>query len=142
MTIKINKLHQEAIIPQYQTQGAAGFDLHAIDSYVIKPRESALIKTGLAIELEEGFELQVRSRSGLALKHNIAVLNAPGTIDSDYRGEVMVILFNHSNSDFIIKKGDRIAQGVVAKYERVDFEVCTELTQTQRGSSGFGSSGI
>ncbi len=142
MKIKIKKLHPDAHIPQYQTQGAAGFDLHAIDSYIVKSKDSALIQTGLALELPEGFELQVRSRSGLALKNHLVVLNSPGTIDCDYRGEVMVILFNHSQHDFVIHKGDRVAQGVVAAYERVEFEICETLRDTQRGDGGFGSSGI
>lgn len=142
MKIKIKKNHPDAIIPEYQTLGAAGFDIHSIDTCVIKAKDILLVKTGLAFELEEGFELQIRPRSGLALKHKITVLNSPGTIDSDYRGEVMVILYNHSDEDFVIHKSDRIAQGVITKYERVVFEVCEELSNTQRGESGFGSSGI
>ncbi|WP_104697742.1 MULTISPECIES: dUTP diphosphatase [unclassified Helicobacter] len=142
MKIKIKKIHPDAIIPEYQTSGAAGFDIHSIDDYTIRARDALLIKTGLAFELEEGFELQIRPRSGLALKHKITVLNSPGTIDSDYRGEIMVILYNHSSDDFVIRKGDRIAQGVVAKYERAVFEICEELSDTKRGEGGFGSSGI
>ncbi|RDU74194.1 dUTP diphosphatase [Helicobacter anseris] len=142
MKVKIKKLHKDAIVPQYQTQGSAGFDLHAIEKCVLKAGSIALIKTGLAMEIDSGFELQIRPRSGLALKNQITVLNSPGTIDSDYRGEIMVILCNYSNQDFDIKEGDRIAQGVIAKYERADFEVCAQLSDTQRGSGGFGSSGV
>lgn len=142
MKVKIKKLHQDAIVPQYQTQGSAGFDLHAIEKYVLKAGSITLIKTGLAMEIDSGFELQIRPRSGLALKNQITVLNSPGTIDSDYRGEIMVILYNHSQQDFVVNKGDRIAQGVIAKYERADFEVCMQLSDTQRGSGGFGSSGV
>ena len=142
MRVKIKQLHPDALIPQYQTLGAAGFDLHAIEDYKLSAGERVLVKTGLAFELQIGFELQIRPRSGLALKNGISVLNAPGTIDSDYRGEVGVLLINHSKEDFAIKKGDRIAQGVVARYERVEFEVCEELGESARGTGGFGSSGV
>lgn len=142
MRVKIKQLHPDALIPQYQTLGAAGFDLHALEDYALKAGEKVLVKTGLAFELQIGFELQIRPRSGLALKNGISVLNAPGTIDSDYRGEVGVLLINHSKEDFAIKKGDRIAQGVVARYERVEFEVCEELSESARGAGGFGSSGV
>lgn len=142
MRVKIKQLHPDAKIPQYQTLGAAGFDLHALEDYKLSAGEKVLVKTGLAFELQIGFELQIRPRSGLALKNGISVLNAPGTIDSDYRGEVGVLLINHSKEDFAIKKGDRIAQGVVARYERVEFEVCEELGESARGAGGFGSSGV
>lgn len=142
MRVKIKQLHPDAKIPQYQTLGAAGFDLHALEDYKLSAGERVLVKTGLAFELQIGFELQIRPRSGLALKNGISVLNAPGTIDSDYRGEVGVLLINHSKEDFAIKKGDRIAQGVVARYERVEFEVCEELGESARGTGGFGSSGV
>lgn len=142
MRVKIKQLHPDALIPQYQTLGAAGFDLHALEDYKLSAGERVLVKTGLAFELQSGFELQIRPRSGLALKNGISVLNAPGTIDSDYRGEVGVLLINHSKEDFVIKKGDRIAQGVVARYERVEFEVCEELGESARGAGGFGSSGV
>lgn len=142
MRVKIKQLHPDAKIPQYQTLGAAGFDLHALEDYKLSAGERVLVKTGLAFELQSGFELQIRPRSGIALKNGISVLNAPGTIDSDYRGEVGVLLINHSKEDFAIKKGDRIAQGVVARYERVEFEVCEELGESARGAGGFGSSGV
>ena len=142
MRVKIKQLHPDAKVPQYQTLGAAGFDLHALEDYKLSAGERVLVKTGLAFELQSGFELQIRPRSGLALKNGISVLNAPGTIDSDYRGEVGVLLINHSKEDFAIKKGDRIAQGVVARYERVEFEVCEELGESARGAGGFGSSGV
>ena len=142
MRVKIKQLHPDALIPQYQTLGAAGFDLHALEDYKLSAGERVLVKTGLAFELQSGFELQIRPRSGLALKNGVSVLNAPGTIDSDYRGEVGVLLINHSKEDFAIKKGDRIAQGVVARYERVEFEVCEELGESARGAGGFGSSGV
>ncbi len=142
MKIKIKKCHKDAIIPQYQSSGAAGFDLCALESVVLKARSRAAIKTGLAFEIPQGYEMQVRPRSGLALKNAISVLNTPGTIDSDYRGEVMVILINHSDEDFSINQGDRIAQGVVQKVEQVEFEEVEILSETKRGEGGFGSSGI
>lgn len=142
MKIQIKKLHQDAYIPKYQTAGAAGFDIHSIEESTIACGESKLIKTGLGMAIEDGYELQIRPRSGLALKNGITVLNTPGTIDSDYRGEIMVLLINHSKQDFIIAKGDRIAQGVISKVYQADFIEVSELDDTQRGSGGFGSSGI
>lgn len=142
MKVKIKQLHQDSIVPRYQTSCAAGFDFHSIEDVVIKAGERGVVKTGLAVQLQEGYELQVRPRSGLALKNGITVLNTPGTIDSDYRGEIMVILINHSKEDFKISKGDRIAQGVIAQYARAEFEICENLDATQRGEKGFGSSGI
>ncbi|MCE3037958.1 dUTP diphosphatase [Helicobacter anatolicus] len=142
MKVKIKKIDQKAIIPSYQTQGAAGFDFHSIEDIVIKAGERGVVKTGLAMQLPEGYELQVRPRSGLALKHGITVLNTPGTIDSDYRGEIMVILINHSQEDFRISRGDRVAQGVITQYNIAEFLECEELDHTQRDDNGFGSTGI
>lgn len=142
MQVKLKKLHPEAKIPSYQSKGAAGFDFCSIEKKVIKAGEWELVKTGLAFEIAEGYELQVRPRSGLALKNGISVLNSPGTVDSDYRGEICVILINHSKVDFNIEVGDRIAQGVIAKVEQVGFELVENLSDTQRGEGGFGSSGI
>ena len=142
MKLKIKKLNSNAVIPKYQTAGAAGFDLHSIDEEVIAPKEWKLIGTGLAFEIPCGYELQIRPRSGLALKNGITVLNSPGTIDSDYRGEVGVVLINHSNDEFKICIGDRIAQGVIARIEQVTFEETDELSDTLRGKGGFGSSGV
>lgn len=142
MKVKIKKIDQKAIIPSYQTQGAAGFDFHSIEDVVIKAGERGVVKTGLAMQLPAGYELQVRPRSGLALKHGITVLNTPGTIDSDYRGEIMVILINHSQEDFRISRGDRVAQGVITQYNIAEFLECEELDHTQRDSNGFGSTGI
>ncbi|PAF42258.1 dUTP diphosphatase [Helicobacter sp. 11S03491-1] len=142
MKIKIKKIHPHGIIPKYQSKGAAGFDLCAVEEIRLQAKKSALVKTGLSLSLEDGYELQIRPRSGLALHHGITVLNTPGTIDSDYRGEIMVILINHSESDFIVLRGDRIAQGVITKVYQADFIECDELDTTSRGSNGFGSSGI
>lgn len=141
VSLKFYKLCEDAIIPKYASSQAAGFDFHALESYIIRSGEHALIKTGLAMEIEVGYEIQVRSRSGLALKHKLMVLNSPGTIDSDYRGEIMIIIANFGK-DFEIKKGDRIAQGVVNRLPQVEIEEVKKLSQTQRGANGFGSTGI
>jgi len=141
MILKIKKLNKEAIIPKYQSELAAGFDLHSIKDYVLKKGERKLIKTGLAFEIEEGYEVQIRPRSGLAFKHGITVLNSPGTIDADYRGEIMVLLINLGGEDFEIKKGERIAQAVVAPVVQAKFEEVEELSSTKRGDKGFGSTG-
>ena len=131
-------------LPVYATAQSAGMDLRAnIDSPItLHPMERQLIPTGLRIALPEGFEAQVRPRSGLALKHGITVLNTPGTIDADYRGELKVLLVNFSDTDFIINAGERIAQMVIARYEKVDFELVTELDDTERGNGGYGHSGV
>jgi dUTP pyrophosphatase len=131
-------------LPKYESEGAAGMDLlAAIDvPIILKSGEVSLVKTGIAIALEKGFEAQVRPRSGLALKNGITVLNSPGTIDSDYRGEVCVILINHSKQDFTITRGMRIAQMVIAKYEQAKIIEVKDLDETARGAGGFGSTGV
>lgn len=141
LDVKVKILNTDAVIPKYQTSEAAGFDLHSVDEKTIKAGERDVIKTGLAVALPKGYELQVRPRSGLALKNGITVLNTPGTVDSDYRGELMVILLNSSKEDFVIKKGDRIAQAVIKEILQADFAVVDELDSTERGSRGFGSTG-
>jgi len=130
--------------PNYETQGAAGMDLRAnIEKKItLKPLERAIVKTGLFIALPVGFEAQVRPRSGLAAKKGITVLNSPGTVDADYRGEIGVILVNLSNDDFIINDGERIAQLIIAKHERVNWVEVTVLDETARGAGGFGSTGM
>lgn len=130
--------------PNYETTGAAGMDLKAniASAITLKPLERAIIKTGLFIALPVGFEAQVRPRSGLAAKKGITVLNAPGTVDADYRGEIGVILVNLSNQDFIVNDGERIAQLVIAKHERVNWQEVTVLNETERASGGFGSTGV
>jgi dUTP pyrophosphatase len=130
-------------LPQYATVASAGFDVRAnIDSsLVLKSMERALVPTGLFIELPEGHEAQVRPRSGLALKHGITVLNSPGTIDADYRGELKILLINLSKEDFTINDGERIAQVVVAKHERIHWEEVEQLLETERGEGGFGHTG-
>lgn len=138
----INK--SEHKLPHYETDASAGMDLRAnlTTPVTLKPLERAIIKTGLFMELPIGYEAQVRPRSGLAAKKGITVLNAPGTIDADYRGEVGVILVNLSNENFTIENGERIAQMVIAKHERAEWEAVEVLSETLRGAGGFGSTGV
>lgn len=130
-------------LPNYESEGAAGMDLSAdIDSdIIIKPLERSLIPTGIAISLPEDLEAQIRPRSGLAIKHGITLLNSPGTIDSDYRGEIKVILVNLSNDNYTIKPYDRIAQIIISQFVKAEFEIAENLDETDRGNSGFGSTG-
>ncbi|HCY96865.1 dUTP diphosphatase [uncultured Polaribacter sp.] len=143
MTIQIINKSNHAT-PNYETEGAAGMDLRANikDSITLKPLERAIIKTGLFIALPIGFEAQVRPRSGLAAKQGVTVLNSPGTIDADYRGEIGVILVNLSNELFTINDGERIAQLVIAKHARANWHEVSVLDETDRGASGFGSTGV
>ena len=143
MTINIINKSGHAL-PNYETIASAGMDLRAniTESITLKPLERAIIKTGLFIALPIGYEAQVRPRSGLAAKNGITVLNAPGTIDADYRGEIGVILVNLSNDDFVIQNGERIAQMIIAKHERAEWLEVQELTETSRGEGGFGSTGV
>ena len=143
MKIKIiNKSNHD--LPHYETIASAGMDLRASlsESRVLKPLERTIVGTGLFIELPVGIEAQVRPRSGLAAKKGITVLNAPGTVDADYRGEIGVILVNLSNEDFTINNGERIAQLVIAKHERANWEEVSILSETDRGEGGFGSTGV
>jgi dUTP pyrophosphatase len=130
--------------PNYETEGAAGMDLRANieEPITLKPLERAIVKTGLFIALPIGFEAQVRPRSGLAAKKGITVLNTPGTVDADYRGEIGVILVNLSNTEFVVKDGERIAQLIIAKHERVHWTEVETLSETERGAGGFGSTGV
>jgi dUTP pyrophosphatase len=143
MKVQIMRLAHGAdlALPSYATTGAAGLDLRSAQSLTIKPHARALVATGIAIALPLGFEAQVRPRSGLAVKHGVTVLNAPGTIDCDYRGEIKVPLINHGDEDFVITRGDRIAQMVIAPAPQVMLEEVSMLDETPRGSGGFGSSG-
>lgn len=142
MIIKIKTL--SGAVPEYETPGAAGMDIRAyLDSPVtIQPGKRALIPTGLFMEIPQGFEVQIRARSGLAVKKGIGLTNGIGTIDSDYRGEIKVSLINWGEDPFIVNNGDRIAQMVAAKYERVSIERTVELSETERGSGGFGHTGV
>jgi len=141
----MNKVDIEVIgsAPQYHSEKAAGADLRAniSEDKILHPGESTLIPTGLKMAIPDGYELQVRPRSGLAYKHQITVLNAPGTIDGDYRGDIGVILINHGKEDFLISKGDRIAQMIIAPFYQANFIEVSELDETARGEGGFGSSG-
>lgn len=145
LSVKITKLKhaKDLSLPAYATSQSAGMDLLAavFEPTVVKAGEIAIIPTGIAIALPEGFEAQIRPRSGLAAKFGITVLNTPGTIDADYRGEIKVILINHSSSDFVIERGMRIAQMVVARYEHIILEEVQSLEDTSRGAKGFGSTG-
>ena len=138
----VNRGHQQ--LPAYATPQSAGMDLRAnLDAPItLHPMERRLIPTGLHITLPEGYEAQVRPRSGLALKHGLTVLNTPGTIDADYRGEIGVVLINLSQEDFVINDGERIAQMVIARYEQGDLVVVEELDQTERGEGGYGHTGV
>lgn len=132
-------------IPKYQTSGSAGLDICAFlpqGELLLKPGARALVPTGIFVEIPAGYEGQIRPRSGLAIKHGVTVLNSPGTIDSDYRGEIGVILINHSDIPFTIHSGDRICQLVIAKVEQVTFHCCDLLSLTERGAGGFGHTGV
>ena len=141
--VLIKKLDPKVTLPSYKTKGASGMDLMAFlkEKIVIKPQTSALIPTGLSVAFSEDYEIQIRPRSGLAAKNNISVLNTPGTIDSDYRGELKIIIFNHSNHDFIVNNNDRIAQMVLTPIAKMELEEANELPKTLRGEGGFGSTG-
>jgi len=140
--IKIKKINPEAIIPHYSHEGDAGMDVYSCEDNSINPNERKLISTGLSFEIPRGFEIQVRPKSGLALNSGITVLNTPGTLDSGYRGELKVILFNTSKNTYDVKKGEKIAQIVLARYEEAEIEEASELTQTTRAEGGFGSTGL
>lgn len=142
MKVKIVN-HSKHALPEYQTPLSAGLDIRANldESVTLRPLERAMIPTGLFVDLPEGCEMQIRPRSGLAAKHGITVLNSPGTIDADYRGEIKVILVNLSNEPFTIESGERIAQMIVARYEQIEWLPVEELGATERGAGGFGSTG-
>jgi len=142
MKLKVKKIHPDAKIPQYAHPGDAGLDLFSIEQVELLPGSSCLVRTGIVIELPEGTEAQIRPRSGLALKHQITLLNSPGTIDEGYRGEIGVIMINHGKEPFCIKKGMKIAQMVIQRVERVDVELVDTLSDSRRGANGFGSSGM
>jgi len=142
--MKINIINKsEHPLPQYETAHAAGMDMRAFigEEMVIKPMQRMLVPTGLHIELPIGYEAQIRPRSGLAYKHGISIVNSPGTIDADYRGEIKVLLINFSDTDFVVNNGDRIAQMVIAKHETVIWESAEELSDTARGEGGYGHTG-
>lgn len=143
MRVSITKLRPNAQLPEYQTMHSAGMDLHASieKPMTLKPGERAAVPTGIAIALPTGYEAQIRGRSGLAAKFGIALTNGIGTIDADYRGEIHALIINHGAEDFIVEPGMRIAQMVIAKYEKIDWEQVDTLDETERGAGGFGSTG-
>ena len=141
--VLIKKLASSVKLPAYKTNGASGMDLMAFihEPIILKPQSSYLVPTGISVAFSEEFEIQIRPRSGLAAKNNISVLNTPGTIDSDYRGEIKVILFNHGNNEFIINNNDRIAQMILTPVVKMELEETETLPETIRGEGGFGSTG-
>ena len=141
--VLIKKLFPAVQLPSYKTSGASGMDLMAFikSSITIKPKTSFLIPTGLSVAFSKDYEVQIRPRSGLAAKNNISVLNTPGTIDSDYRGEIKVIIYNHGNKDFLVNNGDRIAQMILTPVVKMELEEANDLPETIRGEGGFGSTG-
>lgn len=142
MKVRFTAITSTAIVPKYASDGASGLDLHADMEHILQPGQRCLVQTGIAIELPAGFEAQVRPRSGLALKSGITVLNAPGTVDADYRGNIGVILYNAGERAFVIDRGDRIAQLVIAPVTRVELEEADGLSGSERGQGGFGSTGV
>ena len=149
MELKILKLYNDALVPAYQTTGSVGLDLHAYIDRRLNPRrlligsgQIALVKTGIAVQIPEGFEGQIRPRSGLALKYGVTVINAPGTIDPDYRGDISVALINHSKMSFQFLHGDRIAQLVICPVQRVQIQESDKLDRTDRSGCGFGHTGV
>ena len=141
--VLIKKLSSSVKLPAYKTNGASGMDLMAFtaEPIILKPQSSCLVPTGISVDFSEEFEIQIRPRSGLAAKNNISVLNTPGTIDSDYRGEIKVIIFNHGNKEFIINNNDRIAQMILTPVVKMELEETESLPETIRGEGGFGSTG-
>ena len=141
--VLIKRLSSDVKVPSYKTSGASGMDLMAFikSSVTIKPKTSFLIPTGLSLAFSKDYEVQIRPRSGLAAKNNMSVLNTPGTIDSDYRGEIKVILYNHGNNDFVVNNGDRIAQMILVPVVKMELEETNSLPETIRGEGGFGSTG-
>jgi len=140
--IKIKKMHEKAVIPHYEHEGDAGLDLYSCEDMILYPGDRKLVPTGLQVEIPKGYEMQIRPKSGLALKKGITIPNTPGTVDSGYRGEVGVILLNTSGEIFEIKAGEKIAQAVIAKVEQAMIEEASELSDTSRGGGGFGSTGL
>ncbi|MBR9705986.1 dUTP diphosphatase [Candidatus Pacearchaeota archaeon] len=140
--IKIKKLHPDAIIPHYVHDGDAGMDVYSVKDMIIKPGERILVPTGISFEIPKGFEIQVRPKSGLALKYGLTLPNSPGTLDSGYRGELGVIMLNTSNAYYDVRKGEKIAQIILTSYEEAQIEEVTDLSETSRGAGGFGSTGL
>lgn len=140
--LKVEKINEKAIIPNYAHEGDAGLDVYSVEKLVLNPGERGLVHTGIKIELPKNTEAQIRPRSGLALKHGISLVNSPGTIDEGYRGEVGIIVINHSNETFVVEEGMKIAQMVIKPVWRVEVQEVNSLTDSERGEKGYGSSGI
>ena len=142
--MKLKIISKSGVLPKYETEGAAGFDIRAYlkNDFILKSGERALVPTGLFFQIPKGYEAQVRARSGLAIRNGIGLVNGIGTGDTEYRGEIKVPLINWSNEDFTIHNGDRIAQVVINKYEYVEFEITDKLSYTERGEGGFGHTGV
>lgn len=141
LNVKFQKISEDAIIPSYAHDGDAGMDLYSIKSYILKPRHRILVGTGIKVDIPKGYEMQIRPKSGLAIKEGITVLNTPGTIDSGYRGEVGVIMINHSSKTYKIEKGQKVAQAVFSRIEKAVL-IESNLSETPRGDGGFGSTGL
>lgn len=139
--VKIVQLHKDLPLPSYQTPGSAAMDIHAAEDKILRCGEVALVSTGLKVALPQGYELQIRPRSGLALKHGVTFLNSPGTLDEDYRGELKLIMVNHGKQDFHIRRGDRVGQILLKRYEKIEWDLVDELDPTVRNESAFGSTG-
>ena len=142
MNIQIKKISEDAIIPKYAHEGDSGFDFYSIEDYKLAPGKRTLIKTGLQVSIPLGYELQIRPKSGLALKKGLTVLNTPGTVDAGYRGEIGIILINLGEEEYFVEKGSKVAQGVVCQVENPEIEEVKELSETSRGEGGFGSTGL
>lgn len=144
MEVKIKKLHDNAVIPAYQTEHAAAMDIHACldEPMIVQPLQRFMVPTGLAVEIPAGYEMQIRARSGMSIKHGMTMVNGVGTIDADYRGELSILMINLSQDVFTIEPGMRVAQMLVQKYEKVSWKLADELSETDRGIGGFGSTGI
>lgn len=142
LDVAIKIISEQAVIPKRATEHSSGYDLYSADDVIIQPGKTKLIKTGIKIKVPNGYEMQIRTRSGIAIQYGVMVLNSPGTIDADYTGEIGIILANFGESPFIVNIGDRIAQGVVSKVEKINFILVDELPISDRGSGGFGSTGI
>ncbi len=140
--IKVKKLNKDAILPHYEHEGDAGMDVYSAEDKIIKAGKRELISTGLAFEIPLGYEIQVRPKSGLALKHGLTLPNTPGTLDSGYRGELKILVLNLSDKNYRVEKGKKIAQLILAKYEKAYVEEAEELSESERGSKGFGSTGL
>lgn len=140
--VRFKRLHCDARVPVYSTPGSAGCDIYALEGAIVQARSRAMVRTGLAIEVPVGYECQVRPRSGLASKHGVTVLNSPGTVDSDFRGEMMILLSNTTDEDYYVSTGDRVAQLVFAPVIQASFVEADELSETTRGTGGWGSTGV